>query len=133
MCSLWMMIGRIFVSAIFIFGGIGKFMYYEGSAAFMASKGMTMIPFFLYSAALVELLGGLSLLFGYMTRYGAIMLMLFLIPVTYIFHDFWNLSGQVQTEQMIHFLSNLAIFGGLMYVSCCGAGKCSVDGCCSCS
>jgi len=106
-------------------------MDYEGAAAYMAAKQLPMIPLLLYASALVEIVGGLSLLLGYKTRWGAILLALYLIPVTYLFHDFWNVAeAEAMKEQMIHFFSNLAIFGGLLYVICCGAGGCSCDSKC---
>lgn len=129
-CSFSLLIGRILLSLIFILAGVGKFMDYEGTAQYMASKGMTMIPVFLYSAAVVELLGGLALLIGYKIRIAAIVLILFLIPTTLIFHDFWNVDVIAKQLQMILFLKNLAIMGGLFYVLGSGAGKFSLDRCC---
>lgn len=126
--SLGLLLGRICLSTIFILAGIGKFLDYEGTAKYMTEAGMTMIPFFLYGAALVEILGGLSLLFGFKTRLGATILLLFLIPTTLIFHAFWNYDGAMRTMQMIEFLKNLAIFGGLFYVVVCGPGRLSIDG-----
>jgi putative oxidoreductase len=126
--SFFMLLGRILISAIFILAGINKFIDYEGTAAYMASKNMPLIPLFLYAAALVELFGGLSVLLGFKTRYGALALGLFLIPVSIVFHDFWNITAQVEKqEQMIHFFSNAAILGGLLYVICFAAGAFSID------
>ena len=119
--------GRVAIATIFILAGIGKFLHPDAKSIYMASKGMIMIPFFLYSVAILEILGGLSLLIGYKTRWGALILMLFLIAATVIFHDFWN-QGPVEAEmQKIHFLKNLAILGGLLYVMACGAGRWSID------
>lgn len=130
LCSLGLLLGRICLSAIFILAGIGKFMDYDGTVQYMASKGFTMIPVFLVMAAMVEIIGGLLILLGFRTHWGAAMLLLFLIPTTVIFHDFWNYQGAEQQMQMINFLKNLGIFGGLLYVLCIGAGKCSLDVCC---
>lgn len=127
MTAFVMFLGRLALCAIFILAGIGKFMDYEGTAKYMESAGMTMIPVFLYAAAVVEILGGLSLLLGFKARIGAIVLLLFLIPTTLIFHSFWHLEGADRSLQQIMFLKNLAIFGGLLYVAACGAGKFSVD------
>lgn len=117
-----MLFGRICLSILFIHAGIGKFLNYDSTAQFMASKGFTFVPFFLISAALVEIIGGLSVLLGLKTRWGATLLILFLIPTTVIFHAFWN-----QPDQMNKFLANLAIFGGLFYVLVNGAGRFSID------
>jgi putative oxidoreductase len=125
--SILLFIGRICLCTIFLLAGLGKLMDYSGTAAMMASKGMTLIPLFLYAAAAVEIIGALSLLLGYRTRYGVAILLLFLIPTTLIFHDFWNYTGPEQQLQMIMFLKNLAIFGGLLYVLAFGAGGFSID------
>lgn len=129
-CATLLLIGRLCIAAIFILAGVGKFINFDQTAAYMASKGMTMIPLFLFGAAMVEILGGLSLALGYKTRVGASILLLFLIPTTIIFHDFWNVSGADYATQQINFLKNLAIFGGLLYVLAVGAGACAWDACC---
>jgi putative oxidoreductase len=129
LCSIGMLLGRICISAIFILAAIGKIMDYEGTSQYMASKGLTMIPIFLYGAAIVELIGGLMVLIGFKTRIGAVILLLFLIPTTLIFHDFWNVSEALARQlQMIIFMKNLAIFGGLLYIVCAGPGRIA---CCS--
>lgn len=132
-CSVSLFLGRLFISLIFILAGIGKLLNYDQTAQYMASKGMTMIPLFLIAAAVIELLGGLSLLLGFKTRVGATLLLLFLIPVTIIFHDFWNLQGAEQHAMLIEFMKNLAIFGGLFYVLSVGPGRWSLDALCCCS
>jgi len=126
-CSFTLLLGRFFLGLIFLLAGIGKFMDYDGTAKYMEAMGMTMVPFFLYGAAIIECLGGLSLILGFKTRIGAALLLLFLIPTTLIFHSFWNFDGVERAMQMINFLKNLAIFGGLLYVLCIGAGRYSFD------
>lgn len=122
------LLGRICISTIFILAAINKVMDYEGTAQYMASKGMTMVPVFLILAGLVEFIGGLFVLLGYRTRLGAILLLLFLIPTTIIFHDFWNQTDMASKHlQLNEFLKNLAIFGGLLYVLCVSAGRFSID------
>jgi putative oxidoreductase len=130
-CSVGKLLGRICLSAIFLFAGIGKLVNYEGTLQYMASAGITMTPFFLIAAAAVEILGGLSLLLGYKIRFGALMLLLFLIPTTLIFHNFWTLQGADRQAQLVEFLKNLAIFGGLLFVGSTGAGCFSLDACCT--
>jgi putative oxidoreductase len=115
------------LAAIFIWAAAGKIMFYDINSQYMASKGLTMIPVFLFGAALVELLGGLSLILGYKTRLGAAILLLFLIPTTFIFHDFWNAEGAARLPEQVNFMKNVAIFGGLLYVLVHGAGGCALD------
>lgn len=125
--SFLMLLGRICICIIFILAGIGKFMDPNAMSLYMASKGMPLIPFFLYASAIIEVVGGTFLLFGFKTRITALVLLLFLIPVTVIFHGFWDLAPPEVQQQMVEFLKNLAIFGGLLYTVGTGAGKFSID------
>jgi len=82
------------------------------------------------AAIAVELLGGLSLLLGFFSRYGALLLILFLLPATFIFHDFWNIpesEAMALRMQMIMFMKNMAIMGGLSYIVSFGSGALSID------
>ena len=126
-----MFIARLCLAAIFLASCISKFMFFDQTSEYMASKGFVAVPLFLVAAAVVEFIGGLSLVFGFKIRLGATLLLLYLIPTTGIFHDFWNLTGAEQQLQQIMFLKNLAIFGGLLYVLCFGAGILSCDACCN--
>jgi putative oxidoreductase len=111
------LLGRILLSLIFILSGLG-----------MAAKGMVAVPFFLTMAILFEIGGGLSILLGFKARLGAWALAFYLIPVSLIFHNFWAFTGADQRMQMINFLKNLAIMGGLLLVALRGAGKPCIDG-----
>jgi putative oxidoreductase len=118
-----MLIGRILLGAIFLISGISKIADPQGTQQYMQAMGMTWATTLFYMGAIViEVGGGLSLLLGYWTRAGALALMLFMIPTTLIFHT--NFGDQ---NQMIHFLKNLAMFGGLFYVAAYGAGPLSLD------
>jgi putative oxidoreductase len=119
--------GRGLLSLIFLLSAFGKATSWEGTAGYMASKNMPAIPFFLTMALLFELFGGLSVLTGYKTRIGALALIVFLIPTTLIFHNFWAYQGMEQQMQMINFLKNLAIIGGLLLVTAFGPGPLSFD------
>ena len=103
-------------------------MGWDGVVQYMAGEGMANIPLFLTLAIVCELLGGIFLLLGYWTRFGAIILLAFLSFVTYVFHDFWVFEGLAQVKEQVNFMKNLAIFGGLLYILAAGPGKISVDG-----
>lgn len=119
--------GRIFLSAIFLASGVMKLFNWSGTAEHMAQKGMTAVPLFLGLAIAFELVGGLSVLLGFFTRYGAALLVLFLVPATLVFHNFWDETGMAAQSQMQHFMKNLAIMGGLLAVAALGPGRCSLD------
>jgi putative oxidoreductase len=119
--------GRGLLSLIFLLSAFGKLTNWEGTAGYMASKNMPAIPFFLAAAILFELFGGLSVLAGYKARFGSLALIVFLIPTTLIFHNFWAYQGMEQQMQMINFLKNLSIMGGLLLVTAFGPGPLSLD------
>jgi putative oxidoreductase len=75
--------------------------------------------------AAVQLGGGLSLLLGIEARLGALLLLLFLIPVTVMYHPFWKRSGADFVTEADHFVSNLAIIGGLLVIVALGSGPIS--------
>ena len=122
------LLGRILLCLIFILSGLGKIGDWSGTAASMTAKGMVAVPFFLTMAIVFELAGGLSVLLGFKARWGAWALALYLIPVTLIFHNFWAFAGPEQRMQMINFLKNLAIIGGLLLMALRGPGRPCIDG-----
>lgn len=129
-------LGRICLSLIFIISAINKifdwaatekglvnvlcdwhtYLGYSESLQVCFSNVMPWAPAILVIATAVELLGGLLVLFGVKTRFGAFLLIILLIPVTILFHQFWYLEGGKRDLQIVMFLKNLAILGGLLYV-----------------
>jgi putative oxidoreductase len=119
---------RILISQIFILSGFMKIMDPAGTAAQMESRGMFWIPFFLWTATGVEIVGGLCVLLGVKARLGALALFLFLIPVTLTFHNFWTYPDPKEYQQnMILFMHNLTLMGGLLLVMTYGSGPLSID------
>lgn len=119
--------GRIFLSAIFLFSAFGKIMDWSGTTQHMAEKGMVATSFFLAGALVLELFGGLSVLLGFLTRWGAAALIVFLIAVSPVFHNFWVEQGGAQMNQMSHFMKNAGLVGGLLMVAAFGPGRVSID------
>jgi putative oxidoreductase len=124
---LWSLLARVLLSIIFIVAGIGKLTDWSGTVAVMAAHGMPAVPLFLTPTIIIELIGGLALLLGWHTRLVALILFLYLIPVTLVFHDFWSYTGQMHQMQMVNFLKNLAIMGGLLEFFVFGANALSLD------
>jgi len=117
------LIGRILLAAIYVISGINKAMNPEGTQQFMASQGITwMTGFFYFGAILVEIGASMGLVLGYWTRVASGALFLFMIPATLIFH-----IQLADPNQMIHFMKNLAMMGGLLYVLTYGPGPYSID------
>jgi len=135
-------LGRLSYSLIFIIAGIKKVMnwqateqsfvnelldvfsasYQQGWAHSFFDQIMPMAPMLLIVGTIMELAGGLLVLLGLWTRFGALLLCLFLIPVTFLFHDFWAFEGAEQQMQMTMFMKNLSIFGGALLLLAFGSG-----------
>jgi putative oxidoreductase len=115
--------GRVLLGLLFLFSAVTKITDPQGTQQYMTAMGMTwMTTLFYFGAIVVELIGALCLLLGYRSRAGAWLLFLFMIPTTLVFHA--HLADQ---NQLIHFLKNLSIMGGLLYVAGYGAGSLSMD------
>lgn len=119
--------GRILLSFMFIMSGWGKIGNFSETAAYMASKGMPFTEVLLAGAIAVEFGCGLMLLVGWKARFAALAIFLFIIPTTLIFHNFWAADPAQAENQMIHFMKNLTIMGGMIYVMAFGAGPLSLD------
>lgn len=128
--SFFMLIGRLLMAPVFLLSAYAKVVDYDATAAYMASKGLPMVPLLLGLSIVIEFIGGLSLIFGYKVRALAVILILYLIPVTLTMHDFWMMQDTMQSQNnMYHFFKNLTIIGGLLYVAATGAGYLGFDRC----
>ncbi|MDX2282361.1 MAG: DoxX family protein [Saprospiraceae bacterium] len=121
------LIGRIFISAIFIFEAIDSSWYYEKTKETMALYGITWRQdLMLYGAILILVLGGLMVLTGYRTRTGAILLLLYWTPVTFLVHAFWTYPKDEIRIQSILFMKDIAIIGGLLMLAGKETGRYSI-------
>lgn len=121
------LIGRILMAAIFAVSGLAKVTDTAGTVAHMTEAGIPAPEVLVWIAAAAELCGAAALVTGFLTRLGAIALILFLIPATLFFHDFWNYQGVEQVSQMSNFLKNVALGGGLTLLIAYGPGRYSLD------
>ena len=116
-------VGRLLIAALFILGGLGKLAAPEATQGYIASVGLPAPLLGLVVAVIVEAGGGLLLLVGYRTRLVSLVLAAFTLILAVLFHK--NFADQ---NQMIHFLKNIAIVGGLLQIAAFGAGSFSLDG-----
>lgn len=119
--SYAVVLGRVLMSIIFLLSGSMKVMHLSSMAS-----AVHLSPAVLGIAAAAELAGGLSLLLGLWSRLGALGLFIFLIPTTLMFHNFWAAPPADQQMQMVNFLKNLAIMGGLLMIVAHGPGPLSI-------
>ena len=118
--------GRILLALIFVISGYNKLVGFDGTVGYIASKGLPLPQLAAAAAIAIELVGGILLVIGWQTRWAATAIFLFLIPTTLIFHPFWAVAAGKQME-MIQFMKNLCIMGGMLYVMAFGAGPLSLD------
>ena len=121
------LIGRILVAAIFLWSGIGKIGGFAGTAGYMASMGLPMAEVLLVVTIIVEIGAALMIIVGYKARIGALALLLWMIPVTLIFHAFWAVPADQVQMQMINFFKNLGLMGAMLLLIGFGPGAYSVD------
>ncbi len=126
MKDIFDLLGRILLSFIFFFEAYDYFAYERMNKEAMTIYGLTWNQdFFLYGAIFLLLVGAISLLLGYRMRTGAVLLLIYWIPLTFIVHDFWTepVDTMEYRLQSILFMKNIAIMGGLLIAATHISGK----------
>ncbi|MGQ0522257.1 MAG: DoxX family protein [Betaproteobacteria bacterium] len=124
------LVGRALITFIFLRSAVGKIGNFSGVAGNMAAKGMPYAEILLAGAIALEIVGGLCVLLGWKARWGALALLIFLVPATLIFHNFWAIDpGQARelANQTNHFVKNLTIMGALIFIIGMGSGPLSLE------
>lgn len=120
------LIGRILYSLLFVAAAPGHFS--AQTIGYAASQGVPLASLAVPASGILALLGGLSIALGYKTRWGAIALVAFLVPVTLMLHNFWAVTDPMMHQlQMVMFLKNLGLIGGALTFAVHGAGAYSLD------
>lgn len=123
----YLLAGRVLLSLTYVINGVALISAFNDVTAVMAAKGVPLPSFLLALTIAVWLVGGICLIIGWHTRIAATILFLFLIPVTLVFHPFWAVDPTQMQNELTHFLKNLAILGGLLYVISSGPGRYSLE------
>jgi putative oxidoreductase len=116
------LLGRVLIGAPFILSGLGKLMAHDATVGYISSVGLAFPQLGWLIAIAVEMGGGTLLLIGYRARLVALIVGLFTLATAVFFHR--NFADQ---NQMIHFLKNVMITGGLLQIVYFGAGPMSID------
>lgn len=122
MNNLSNLVGRFGLSAIFVLSGFAKLgAGYEGTQGYMEAMGVPggLLPLVIFA----EIVGGLAVAAGLLTRWAALGLAVFSVASAFLFH--FQLADQMQ---FINFFKNIAIAGGFLVLAANGAGQFSVDG-----
>ena len=121
-------IARALLATIFVISGYNKLTGFNDLVTTLAKQGLPLPQVAAFGTIAIELVGGILLLVGFKARWTALVMALFLVPATLMFHRYWSFEGAQRAGQKINFLKNLAIMGGLLMVSAQGPGRASVDG-----
>jgi putative oxidoreductase len=118
--------GRTFFSLIFIMAALGHFT--QAEIGYAAQAGVPLASIAVPLSGVIALAGGLSILLGYQARLGAWLLVLFLVPVTVMMHNFWAMKdvGEALMHQAM-FFKNVGLMGGALLITQFGAGPWSLD------
>jgi putative oxidoreductase len=116
------LLGRVMIGAPFIMSGLGKLMAHDATVGYIGSVGLPLPQLAWVIALLVEIGGGALLVSGFRARLVALVMALFALATALSFHR--NFADQ---NQMIHFLKNVMLAGGLLQIVYFGAGPLSID------
>lgn len=119
-------LGRFLYSVLFLFAGLGHFS--SATIGYAASQGVPMANLAVPLSGVMAIVGGVSILLGYKAKYGALILIAFLVPVTFMMHAFWGVSDPMQKQmQMTMFMKNIALIGGALLIFASGSGSSRLD------
>ena len=122
------LLGRTLLGLIFAISGLLKIAGFSGVAGYMGSKGGLPFPeVLLVLTIIVEVGGGFALILGWQARLAALALFFFVIAASLVFHQFWGADAAAYQNQFNHFMKNLSIMGGMLYVFAFGPGPLSID------
>ena len=120
------LLGRILFALIFLTAGFSHFTSQDVSYA--ASQGVPMASLLVPFSGIMSIAGALSIMLGYKAKWGAWIIVAFLIPVTFVMHAFWNVGNPMQRQlQMIMFMKNISMLGGALIITRLGSGDFSLD------
>ena len=118
--------GRIFYALIFLLTIMSHF---SGKAVgYAAAKGVPAPSVLVPLSGVIAIAGAISIMLGYKARWGAWLIVLFLVPVTFMMHAFWKETDPMQAQmQMGNFLKNVSLLGAALLIAYFGAGPLSID------
>ena len=122
------LIARIALAVLFVWGGVMKLLGYAGFVAYLQTKGVPFVQIAAPLATAIEAVGGALLVVGFLTRPLAFAMAVYTIATAILGHDFWNVTdAALQRDMVIHFWKNVGIAGGFLLLFVTGAGAISVD------
>jgi len=124
---LLLLLARVFIAALFLVAGTRKLLTYTATVGYFAKLGFPASEAIAVLAIVIEIGGGLMLATGWRTRWAAWLLVVFVVVATAMAHRFWQFEPAQFANQLNHFLKNIAIVGGLIFVATFGPGRTALD------
>ena len=121
------LVARLLLALLFLPAGLSKIAGFSGTVGYIASAGLPLPEIGAVLAIVVEVGGGLALIAGYGTRLSAIVLALFTLVASVVFHNFWAVPADQVMLQQLMFFKNVGVIGGLLMLAAYGAGAFSLD------
>ncbi|QSQ12452.1 DoxX family protein [Myxococcus landrumensis] len=120
-------IARLLFSAIFITSGLNHFIQLDALTAVAQASGVPEPRWAVLLSGTALVLGGLSVLLGVFARLGAAVIALFLLSAAFMVHRFWLVADPLEAQnQLIHFMKNLSMAGGALFIVYFGSGPYSL-------
>ncbi len=121
------LVGRVLLCLLFLMSGL-TFHFTSEAVQYAEAQGVPAASLLVPLSGILEIVGALSVMLGYRAKLGAWLLVIFLVPVTLMMHNFWAIADPMQRQiQMMMFMKNLAMLGGVLLVAYWGAGPVSLD------
>lgn len=121
------LVARAMLALIFLISGFGKLIAVGGIAGMLQKMGFPQPDLMGYAIGIFELVFGLMVLAGFMTRWAALALFAFTGVTIFMAHNFWTMEGAQYAAQRIQALKNICMMGGLLLLAFTGPGGYSVD------
>ena len=121
------LLGRVFIGLIFLYEVVDSIMFFENTKQTMIDYGITWRPGLVLAISICFLLvGSVLVIIGYLTNFGALLLLFYWLPFTFIVYSFWNDPIEIKRLNALYFMRNLAIVGALLLLVSNGSGRFSV-------
>lgn len=120
------LIGRILYSLIFFNTIMNQFT--REAVGFALLSGLPDPAVLVPLSGILAILGAISIILGYKAKWGAWLIVIFLIPVTFYMHPFWKETDLMQRQiQLANFMKNISMLGAALIISYFGSGPVSID------
>jgi putative oxidoreductase len=121
-------LGRLLMALIFVREGFHTLSTRTTIATSLKNRGVPFAGILVWASVVIEILGGLMFIGGFLTRWVALVLFFYTMILALMFHAYWAVPAATRRTESLFFFIHLAMMGGMLYVAAFGAGPCSIDG-----